>query len=567
MGWRDLLASAPLQHAVIVGTIIVILCFLAAYPLGMLFYGSLHTTQPGLPGEFSLSGYVEVFTPANLRILSNTVVISLLHTGLSLLLAIPLAWIIARTDTPGRGVLEVLITLPFFIPPILTATAWAMLGNPKVGIINVGWEWLTGATAPLIDVYSYAGIVWHMMQYSTPFLFLFIVEGFRGMDPSLEDASRLSGAARWTTFRRITLVLLGPVLTSCFLLSFMRGLESFDSALIFGYPAHILVLTTKIYLSINQTIDTNYQFSTALSFVTMVLMVALVAVQWLMLRGRSFQTVTGKGFTPRLIRLGRWRWATFAFCMLFFVLTVLLPIGQLVTGSVFQYFGIYGWSMLTLDHWREVLSSPQIWQSARNTVFLALTGATATMALGSVIAYVSARTHWRGRRVIDALAWLPWMMPGMVLGVGFLWAFAVLPGWVPLYGTIWALFLAYIALGTPISVRVMVAAYAQLSFDLEESSRISGAGWLRTLWRIVIALAWPSFMVGWVLLFFGIMRELSASVLLASAGSQVLSVTMLRLWNDGRVEEVSVIGLTMMLFVIFFRLVQHVFFRRAITIA
>jgi iron(III) transport system permease protein len=184
--------------------LILILCFLSLYPMVMLLYGSLHSTPPGIPGEFNLDGYVGLVSAENLVVLANTVGISLVKTILSLALAVLLAWIIARTDTPGRGVLEVLITLPFFIPPILTATAWAMLGNAQVGTINLVWRWLSGSDGTLVDVFSYGGVVWHMMQYSTPFIFLFVVDAFRAMDPSLEESSRMSGATRWQTFWRIT---------------------------------------------------------------------------------------------------------------------------------------------------------------------------------------------------------------------------------------------------------------------------------------------------------------------------------------------------------------------------
>jgi iron(III) transport system permease protein len=212
--------------------------------------------------------------------------------------------------------------------------------------------------------------------------------------------------------------------------------------------------------------------------------------------------------------------------------------------------------MLTLDHYRAVFGSSEFWRGLGNTMYLGLAGASLTMVLGGVVAYVSVRTKWRGRLLIDAMAWLPWMMPGIVLGVGFLWGFALLPHAVPIYGTIWALLLAYISLGTPLSVRVMSSAYAQLSYDLEECSRVHGANWLQTMWRVVIALAWPSFAIGWVLIFFGIMRELSASVLLYSVGSEVLSVVLLKLWANGNAEQVSVIGLIMMALVLIFRWVQ-----------
>jgi len=536
--------------------LLAILAFLALYPLSMLFYGSLHSTPPGMAGEFNLDGYRQILTNENFVILLNTIGISFAKTIPSMALAIFLAWICARTDTPFRGTLEVLITLPFFIPPILTAMAWGMLGNKQVGVINMAWQWLTGLKDSPINVYSYGGIVWHMAQYSTPFLFLFIVDSFRAMDPSLEEASRMCGASRWRTLRRITLVLMMPAIVAALMLSLIRGMENFESPLFFGLPVGISVITTEIYNAINHRATPAYQYATALAFAIMAVMFVLVVIQWMLLHGRTFTTVTGKGYSPNIMKLGRWRWATFAFCILFFLVTVVLPVGQLAVGSFFKFFGFYGWDMLTLDHYRAVLQNTDFWRSLTNTMLLGLMGATATMVLGGIIAYVTVRTRWRGRRLIDALAWLPWMMPGIVLGVGFLWAFAMLPGPFPIYGTIWALLLAYIALGTPIAVRVMSASYHQLSFDLEECSRVHGASWWQTLWRILIALAWPAFAVGWVLTFFGIMRELSASILLYSVGSEVLSVTLLKLWANGQAEQVSVIGLMMMFLVIFFRWVQ-----------
>ncbi|MET3970322.1 MULTISPECIES: ABC transporter permease [Bradyrhizobium] len=536
--------------------LVVVLAFLSVYPLSMLLYGSLHSTPPGMAGTFNLDGYRDVITLQSAVTLLNTVGISLAKTIPSVILAVLLAWILARTDTPFRGALEVLITLPFFIPPILTAMAWGMLGNPQVGLLNQLYQWVTGSETAPINVYSYGGVVWHMMQYSVPFLFLLIVDAFRAMDPSLEEAATMCGASRLRTFRSVTLQLMLPALTGAAILSFIRGIENFESPLFFGSPAGIRVITTDIYDSINQRSPPQYQYATAISFVIMALLFLIVLLQRRMLRGRSFQTITGKGYSPSVMKLGAWRWATFAFCVLFFVVTVVLPVGQLIIGSFFKFFGFYQWDMLTLEHYQAVFGSSEFWRGFSNTMFLGLVGATLTMLLGATVAYVSVRTKWRGRLLIDSMAWLPWMMPGIVLGVGFLWGFALLPHAIPIYGTIWALLLAYISLGTPLSVRAMSSAYAQLSFDLEECSRVHGASWLQTMRRIVLALAWPSFAVGWVLVFFGIMRELSASVLLYSVGSEVLSVVLLKLWANGNAEQVSVIGLIMMVLVIVFRWVQ-----------
>jgi iron(III) transport system permease protein len=558
-GWPARLRSLQAiltGRAIGIGLIIVVLAFLTIYPLSMLLYGSLHSTPPGMVGTFNLDGYREVLNRQSLLALLNTVGISLAKTIPSLVLAVLLAWILARTDTPFRGALEVLVTLPFFIPPILTAMAWGMLGNPQVGLLNQLYQWVTGSSSAPINVYSYGGVVWHMMQYSVPFLFLLIVDAFRAMDPSLEEAARMCGASRWHTFRTVTLQLMLPALTGAAILSFIRGIENFESPLFFGSPAGIRVITTDVYDAINQSSPPRYQYATSVSFVIMLLLFLIVLVQWKLLKGRSFTTVSGKGYSPGIIRLGKWRWATFAFCALFFVVTVVLPVGQLLIGSFFKFFGFYEWDMLTLDHYHAVFGSSEFWRGFGNTMLLGLVGATLTMVLGGVVAYISVRTRWRGRLLIDAMAWLPWMMPGIVLGVGFLWGFALLPHAIPIYGTIWALLLAYISLGTPLSVRVMSSAYAQLSYDLEECSRVHGASWLQTMWRIMIALAWPSFAVGWVLIFFGIMRELSASILLYSVGSEVLSVVLLKLWANGNAEQVSVIGLIMMVLVVLFRWVQ-----------
>jgi iron(III) transport system permease protein len=545
--------------------LVLLLGFLSVYPMAMLFYGSLHSTPPGVAGEFNLDGYAGLLTSENLEVLANTVVISLIHTVLSMALAILMAWIVARTDTPARGTLEVLITLPFFIPPILTATAWAMLGNARVGTINLVWRWLTGTDGTLIDVYSYGGVIWHMMQYATPFIFLFVVDAFRAMDPSLEESSRMSGATRWQTFWRVTFALMLPVTTSAFILSFIRGMESFESAVFFGTPVNINVITTQIYNSITQRAQPDYQSATSLGFAAMALMFLLLVLQSRLLKGRSFTTVTGKGYSPNVTRLGWMRWVTFSVCIAFFIATVALPIGQLLLSSFFQFFGFYQLDMLTLDHYRSIWTNDEFWEALGNTMLLGFVGATATMFLGGIVAYITTRTHWRGRRLIDLLAWLPWMMPGMVLGIGFLWGFAILPHEIPIYGTLWALLLAYVALGTPVAVRVTSSAYQQIARDIEECSRVHGAGWWQTFGRILVALAWPAFAVGWVLVFFGIMRELSASILLYAPGTEVLSVVMLKMWSGGKPEDVSVIGLLMLALVLLFRWVQLRFIKTKIS--
>ncbi|HJS74258.1 MAG TPA: iron ABC transporter permease, partial [Vicinamibacteria bacterium] len=422
--------------------LVLVLAGLTLYPLLMLGYGSLHTTPPGERGEFSLAGYRSLGTARTATILANTVGISLVKTVLSMVLALGFAWIVARTDTPGRRTLEALIALPFFIPPVLTATAWGMLGTPRGGLINLAWSALTGATEPLVNVYSYGGVVWHMMQYTTPFMFLLFVTAFRSLDPSLEESSRMSGASSWATFRRITLSLMLPVTTSAFILAFVRGVEAFESPMFFGTPARIQVLTTEIYNSIHHDTEPDYQAATALALFVMALLSLLIVWQWRLLGSRSFLTVTGRGYQPRLTRLGRLRWVSFGLALAFVGVTVALPVGQLLLGSFFRFFGFYRVEMLTLEHYREVWESRLVWRALGNTLVLGFAASTAAMLLGSITAYVVVRTRLPLRRVAEVLAWLPWLMPGMILGVGLLWAYAFLPGPLAFYGTRWALLFA-----------------------------------------------------------------------------------------------------------------------------
>ena len=254
---------------------------------------------------------------------------------------------------------------------------------------------------------------------------------------------------RWRTFWTVTLQFMLPALTGAATLSLIRGNENFESPLFFGSPAGIRVITTDIYDAINQSSPPRYQYATSVSFVIMTLLFLIVLLQWKLLKGRSFTTVSGKGYSPGIIKLGAWRWVTFTFCILFFIVTVVLPVGQLLIGSFFKFFGFYEWNMLTFEHYQAVFGSSEFWRGFGSTAILGLVGATLAMLLGGVVAYISVRTRWRGRLLIDAMAWLQWMMPGIVLGVGFLWGFALLPHPIPICGTIWALLLAYISLGTP----------------------------------------------------------------------------------------------------------------------
>jgi iron(III) transport system permease protein len=528
--------------------------FLSLYPVVMLLFGSVRDAAPGEAASFTWAAYREAYTDSSTyRVLLNSLVIAVVKTIFAVILGVFFAWVVTRTNTPYPRLLETLVTLPFFVPPILTAIAWAMLANPTVGIINKFFMLFFGLDRPLFNIYSYAGIIWHMTHYSAAFVFLLVVGAFRATDPALEEASRASGASGLKTFFRVTLPLMAPAIMGAGLLAFIRGLEAFESALFFGLPAKIFVFTTEIYAALTQRTPADYPRAMALAALLMVITFTGVLIQRRIMAGKKYFTVTGKGYRPRPVDLGAWRWVTFGLCVAYFFVALVLPVSQLLLSSFFTIFGLYDFKLLTLDNYRQAFSDLLFWRALRNSLVLAAGGAVLCMLLSAVIAYIIFRTKFWGKGVLDFLSWVPWSVPGMVLALGLLWAYILLPGPIVLYGTIWILLIAYLTIGLPIGVRSMSGTIVQISEDLEESSRACGASWWQTFVKIYLALLRPGFTAGALLLFFIFLRELSASVLLYSPGNEVLSVTILKYWEAGRSEVVSVIALVMLGIVILFR--------------
>ncbi len=527
--------------------------FITLYPVVMLLFGSVRDAPPGETASFTLRAYREAYTDASTyRVLLNSLAIAGVKTILAVIFGVFFAWTVTRTNTPYPRLLETLVTLPFFVPPILTAIAWAMLANPTIGSINRFFMQL-GMAHPLFNIYSYTGIIWHMTHYSIAFVFLLVVGAFRATDPALEEASRAAGASGLKTFFRVTLPLMAPAIMGAALLAFIRGLEAFESALFFGLPAKIFVFTTEIYSALTLRTPADYPRAMALAALLMAITFVGVLIQRRVMSGKKYFTVTGKAYRPRPIDLGIWKWATFGVCVAYFLVAVVLPVSQLLLSSFFTIFGLYDLKLLTLDNYRQAFSDLLFWRALRNSLILACGGAVLCMLISAVIAYITLRTKFWAKGVLDFLSWVPWSLPGMVLALGLLWAYILLPGPLVLYGTLWMLLIAYLTIGLPIGVRSMSGTIIQISEDLEESSRACGASWWQTFVKIYLSLLRPGFAAGALLLFFVFLRELSASVLLYSPGNEVLSVTILKYWQAGRSEVVSVIALVMLGIVILFR--------------
>jgi iron(III) transport system permease protein len=521
-----------------------VVAFLVLFPAGMLLFGSFWTARPGFPGSLTIQNYIEAYTSLDtLRILGTTVLLVGSKTLLAVAFATSLAWIVTRTDTPLRGLLEVLITLPFFIPGLLEAIAWIMLLSPKTGTINVWLRSTLGMESP-INIYSLGGMIWVMALGSTSFIFLLVVNALRNMDASLEESARTSGAGAVRTAITVTLPLMAPVILSAGMLSFIRAMDAFEVPVLLGLPAKVMVFSNRIYAAVEYDYPVNYGLATALGVSFVVLMLALIYTQNRLLRGRDFSIVTGKGYRPRVVRLGRFRYVTLAVCLLFFGVATALPLSQVVLGSFLKVFGLPRADLFTFDNYLAILSDATLWRGLMNTFLVCGAAAALTVALSSMVGYTVTRTRYVGRRPLEVISWVPWAIPGIVAGLGMLWAYITLP--VPLYGTLVLLIIVLLTTGLPLGVRVMSGVMAQLGRELEESSRVHGASWQYTFVHIVAPLLKPAVAGAFLLLFVSFSRAVSTTILFVGPGTELLATTLFSYSQAGQFQVVSALAIVLM---------------------
>ena len=521
-------------EALLPTALLLAVALMVVYPLAMVLWGSVRDAAPGQPGQFTLGNWRQVLgDPETWQVLGTSLAIAVPRTLLALALATGFAWAIARTTVPGKRVLEGLLAFMFFLPELPWVLAWMLLGAPEVGLLN---QW-TGVG--LVNVYSYGGLIVLGAVRSAPVLFLFLHPALLAMDATLEEAARMAGAGPWRTVWRVDLPLLLPALLASGILSFVVAMESFELPQLIGTPAHIFVFTTRIY-------DLAYgghvaQFGPAMVLAVLLLLLtgSLILVQWRLLKGRAFTTVSGRAFRARPLELGRWRWLPFGVIVLFFLLFGALPFAVLLLNSFMQISGFLGWDMLTTEHWAEALGRSAVLSSLEDTVIVGVTAASLGVVLSAMVSYVVTRSRWAGRTALDIIAWAPWAVPGLVMSLGFLWAFV----WLPIYGTLWLLVLVLVARGLPVGSRFFTATMVQIGAELEESARIHGASWARTFRRIWLPLLKPAILGAWILLFVIAVRVLDLVVLLAGPGARLLSVDIFFWAVTGRQEAASVLAL------------------------
>jgi len=537
-GWRGMVRTESLIPVAAV----TIVAVLVLYPLGWLVRMSV-SVAPENP-SLTLQWYTEVYTSSTvLKCLVNSFLFAGGSSLMALIFGVSLAWIVVRTNTPLADKLEMIAILPFITMPYVGAIAWSLLASPRVGFLNKLLRALVGLSVERgpLDIFSLPGMIWVMGLFSTSYVFVFVASALRNMDPVLEEAAKVSGSGNFQVMRTITLPMILPAILSSTLLAFVVGMGNFGIPSLLGVPAQTLVISTLIYQKLAFW-PTNFSLAAALGSMLFVISMLGMYLHGRILGSREFVTVTGKGFRPSRVDLGKFRYAALGFCIVYLTVSVGLPFFSLLFGSFTKYWtSDVRMDVLTLENYRWILFDYGLtWTGLRNSFLLATSAATGCMLLAVLVSWIRLRTDWRARRLLDYLSMVSVGIPGVVLAEGVMFAWIRRP--VVLYGTIWILLVAYVTHFIPFGVRSASSGLRQIDSELEECSRICGASWFTTFRRVTLPLVRPALFGGWVLLFIMYMRELTMSIFLYSPGNHTAAVAIWELWDAGRFPKVSALS-------------------------
>ena len=537
---------------------IVVTMALVLVPLAMLVLFSFRAGSPWDPGALTLDNYIRAYRNIQTyTIFLNTALLATLSTALSVGIAIFFAFLTERTDMPFRHVAWGLLLVPMAMPGLLFAVSWTFLLSPNNGTINVLLRGLIGLFGIEVErgpfnIYSFTGMVFLEGLRGVTTTFLIMVGAFRAMDPSLEEAARISGASNTTTFFRVSLPMLTPAIMAAGMYSFMTHLESLEIPIIIGLPARIFVFPSYIFFTTQRFVPPQYGLSAALG--ATFLIISIVLVWWyrrVLSRTGRFATITGKGYRPRIIGLGKWRYVFFGIFVAFFLITIGAPTLALLWASLLPVPQVPSLELLgqvSLNHYRGIFGRPDILKATVNTLWVTLGAATFTMVLSLVVGWFVIRQKARGAGFVDAVSFLPHAIPGVVIGIALIFLVSQPPlNALRLFGSIeiviLGLTITYIAFGS----RAMTSAMAQLHTELEEAARTSGAKWRVVMQRIVLPLLLPAFISGWIWVASHALRNFSIPLMLAGRDNRVLSVILWRTWDDGSPGQTAALGVLLIL--------------------
>jgi len=552
---RDGLRAWLSWKSAVIALCVAFTVYIAVVPLGFLLWQSFFTPQTASKAaEFTFGNYLTAYTSSDTaRLFWTSVQFALGTAAFSFVVGTTLAWMNERTNTPFKGLFFAMSLIPLVIPGILFTVAWILLGSPKIGIVNLTLQNVFGLQGPIFDIYSMWGMIWVDGLHYSPVAFLLMTAAFRAMDPSLEESAMMSGANVAQVLWRVTLPLAWPAIFATFLILFVRAIESFEVPALLGLPVGIQVFTSSIYQAVHRYPS---QVGLASAYAITLLAITTVGI-WFISKlsssGSKYATMTGKGFRPRQIDLGPWRWVAAAVFITYFAFIVVLPFAVLLWSSFQKFYAVPSMQALqnlTLDPYRFVLSYPNLARAVWNSLLLSFGSATLIMLVTSVICWIVVKTRLPGRWVLDNLASLPMVFPGLVLGLALMIFYLNVD--IGVYGTMWILFIAYVTRFMPYGLRFNTTSMLQIHKELEESAAMSGAGWGTTFYRIVLPLLKPGLLAGWIYIMIVSIRELSSSILLYSPGTEVVSIVIWELWENGQYVELSALGVMfiLMLFVL-----------------
>jgi iron(III) transport system permease protein len=534
----------------IIGVCVLVVAYLAVMPLFFLVWQSFFTPQTATKAaQFTLENYTTAYSSfETVRLFGNSVYFATGTAILAFVIGTALAWMNERTNTPFKSLFFALSIIPLIIPGILFTVAWILLASPKIGIFNLLLQSWFNTDYVFINVYSMWGMIWVEGLHYSPMAFLIMTAAFRSMDPSLEESAMMSGASISQIAWRITLKLTWPAIFATFLILFVRAIESFEVPALLGLPVGIQVFTSSIYQAIHQYPS---RIGLASSYAVTMLLITTVGIYFqsrLSSQGNKYSTVTGKGFRPRAMDLGKWRYLTAAIFIVYFALIVILPFLVLVWSSLQKFYSVPSMAALqnlTFAAYKFMFNYPTLTRSVWNSLLLAFGSATIIMLVTSVICWIVVKTKMPGRWVLDNLASLPMVFPGLVLGLAIMVFYLNFD--IGIYGTMWIMFIAYVTRFLPYGLRYNTTSMLQIHKELEESAHMSGASWGTTFWRIILPLLKPGLLAGWIYIMIVSIRELSASILLYSPGTEVIAILIWELWENGQYVELSALGVMFIL--------------------
>jgi iron(III) transport system permease protein len=522
-----------------------LVAFLTVCPVFMLVFGSFSTGLEAF-GTFTLEKYIQSYTdPALTGIILNTVVFTVGSALVATVLALFLAYLNMRTNIPFKGLFQIISIIPMMIPHILFCVSWALLLNPSNGLFNLLLREVFGLQAAAFNIYSMSGMILVEGLLDLPIAYLIIAPAMSAFDVSLEESSKVCGASNLRTLLRVTLPVLRPAILAAFILVIVRSLASFAVPAVIGMPGRIYVLASHIYRILASGFAADYGQAAAVGMSALSASIVLIVIyRHLTAESEKFVTVTSRGYRPAVIDLKGARLPLFGCVGLLSLVLIVIPVAVLFYVSLLPYSVVPSAKALSLMSWKNwlaVIRDPVSLLSLKNSVFLGVAGASLGVVLSIFVAYIIVKVRTRASGFLESLSFLSFSFPGIVIGVGFMWFFVR----TPLYATIWALLIGYIATYLPYGIRPLTSAFVQIHSHLEESSRVCGAGTLYTLRRIVIPLLVPGVVSGWILMATMFVRELTLSVVLSRPGTEVIAVQILRFAEDGLWGKLSALGIIM----------------------